>query len=187
MRRITMGAALLLSGALLGCDSKPAAPAPAETPAAPAPTSESPTIAPTAPPGEETPAQPASETPTPTETTEPAAPAPTDGAATPPAEEIERVKAETGVGAKGRDYGGGVITEPVRQYFRAPQMVAFNVQIPHALQLWEATNGRSPASHEEFMQEIIAANQIKLPELPPGERYVYDPEKKELFVERPKK
>ena len=183
MRRIMIGAALLMSGALLGCEAKPVAPPPAETPAAPAPAPVSPTVAPTAPAGEETPAQ----TPAPAETTESSAPATPDGAATQPAADTERVVAETGVGAKGRVNGGGVITEPVRQYFRAPQMVAFNVQIPHALQLWEATNGRSPASHEEFMQEIITANQIKLPMLPPGEKYVYDPEKKELFVERPKK
>lgn len=183
MRRTMIGAALLMSGALLGCEAKPVTPPATETPAAPAPAPVSPTVAPTAPAGEETPAQ----TPTPTETPAPSAPATPDGAATEPAADTERVVAETGVGAKGRDYGGGVITEPVRQYFRAPQMVAFNVQIPHALQLWEATNGRSPASHEEFMQEIITANQIKLPMLPPGEKYVYDPEKKELFVERPKK
>ncbi len=180
MRRTMIGAALLVSGALLGCEAKPVTPPAAETPAAPAapaPAPVAPTVAPTAPAGEETPAN----------TTNPAAPAASDAATTEPAADTERVVAETGVGAKGRDYGGGVITEPVRQYFRAPQMIAFNVQIPHALQLWEATNGRSPASHEEFMQEIITANQIKLPMLPPGEKYVYDPDKKELFVERPKK
>jgi hypothetical protein len=37
------------------------------------------------------------------------------------------------------------------------------------------------------MQEIIAANQIKLPQLPPGEKYVFDPQTQELMVERPAK
>jgi hypothetical protein len=106
-------------------------------------------------------------------------------AAPPP---TERVVADTGVGAKGRDYGGGIITEPVRQYWRAPQMVAFDIQIPHAMNIYKALHdNQGPASHDEFMQEIIAANQIKLPQLPPGEKYVFDPQTQELMVERPAK
>jgi hypothetical protein len=35
------------------------------------------------------------------------------------------------------------------------------------------------------MKEIIEANSIKLPKLPPGEKYIYDPAKGELQVERP--
>lgn len=106
-----------------------------------------------------------------------------------PAEaEPERVVADTGVGAKGRDYGGGIITEPVRQYWRAPQMVAFDIQIPHAMNIYKGLHdNQGPASHEEFMKEIIEANQIKLPQLPPGEKYVFDPETQQLMVERPAK
>ncbi len=97
----------------------------------------------------------------------------------------ERIVAETGVGAKGRDYGGGVITEPVRQYFRVPQMAVFDIQIPHAMNLFKALHdNKAPASHDEFMKEIIDANQLQLPKLPPGEKYVYDPNTEQLMVER---
>ncbi len=33
------------------------------------------------------------------------------------------------------------------------------------------------------MQRIIKENMIKLPDLPPGDRYVYDPKREELMVE----
>src|SRR5688500_14141481 len=68
----------------------------------------------------------------------------------------ERVVADTGVGEKGCDYGGGIFTEPVRQYFRAPQMVVFDIEIPKAMSLFKATNdNKGPASHDEFMKRII--------------------------------
>jgi hypothetical protein len=112
--------------------------------------------------------------------------APPSVVAPPPA--TERIVADTGVGAKGRDYGGGIITEPVRQYFRAPQMVVFDIQIPHAMNLYKASNdNKGPASHEEFMTHIIQANQLKLPKLIEGEKYVYDASTEQLMVERPAK
>ena len=40
-------------------------------------------------------------------------------------------------------------------------------------------------SREEFMREIIKNGGIKLPELPRGQRYVYDPKRGELMVEKP--
>lgn len=92
------------------------------------------------------------------------------------------IEAKTGVGAKGRNYGGGIITEPIRQKFRAEQWVALEVQVPKALQLFEATEGRLPSTHEEFIKKIIVANQIALPKLPPGQEFVYVPEKGKLMV-----
>ena len=50
-----------------------------------------------------------------------------------------------------------------------------------------ASEGRNPESHEEFMEKIVKFNQIKLPELPPGHKYVYDPATEQLMVERPKR
>ena len=44
-----------------------------------------------------------------------------------------------------------------------------------------------PKSHEEFMQRIIKDNDIVLPELPGGRRYVYDPKTGELMVEQPRR
>lgn len=92
--------------------------------------------------------------------------------------------AEVGAGAKGH-YSQGFITTPLSTYFRAQERLAFEAQIPHAIQLFEATNGRPLKSHQEFMTEIIQANRINLPELPQGHKYVYDPKKKVLMIEQP--
>jgi hypothetical protein len=106
-----------------------------------------------------------------------------------PAEaEPERVVAAPGVGAKGRDYGGGIITEPVRQYWRQQEVIQFNINFTRGMNEYKALNdGKGPATHEEFMEQIAKPYGIKLPQLPPGEKYVYDPEREELMVERPAK
>jgi hypothetical protein len=100
---------------------------------------------------------------------------------------MERVKAEKGVGIKGRslDEHQGMLVTPAKAYFSVRERVVFEIQIPEAVKLFKATNGSGPKSHEDFMAQIVDANQIHLPELPPGQRYVYDPEKEELMVERP--
>lgn len=92
--------------------------------------------------------------------------------------------AAPGVTGKG-NYQPGLITTPVRAYFRVQERLLFEVQIPQAMQLFEAENGYKPRSHEEFMEKIIKANNLELPELPPDHRYVYDPERGELLVEHP--
>ena len=97
----------------------------------------------------------------------------------------EREVAAAGVGKKGRNYGGGVITEPVKQYFQASQRINF-LNMKRAMDLFKASNGKLPQSHEEFMDKIIKANEIELPELPDGQRYIYDPKLGELMVEKPK-
>lgn len=113
-----------------------------------------------------------------------------------PAPGMIRQKADVGVSPKGQGYGGGLITEPIPVYFKAPQMVAFRIQIPHAMNLYRAQYGHFPKTQEEFMEKIIQENGIQLPPLPPGARYVYDPQKAAqmqqydpadppLFVERP--
>jgi hypothetical protein len=100
-----------------------------------------------------------------------------------------RVKAEVGVGAKGRRLDdprlNQTIVTPARTLFRTQERIVFEISVPHALQLYEATNGRKPKTHEEFMEQVIQANQIRLPELPAGQRYVYDPQTGELMVEKP--
>jgi hypothetical protein len=101
---------------------------------------------------------------------------------------VERVKAEKGVGIKGRslDEYEGVVVTPAKTLFTVRERVVFEIQIPGALNLFNASEGRNPESHEEFMEKIVKFNNIKLPELPPGHKYIYDPEKNELMVERPK-
>jgi hypothetical protein len=99
----------------------------------------------------------------------------------------DRVKAEVGVGQAGRslDQYEGVYVTPAKAYFGFREKAVFTATLPKAMQLYEALNGK-PKTHEEFMTKIIEANHIQLPELPPGQRYVYDPEKGELMVERPR-
>ncbi len=100
---------------------------------------------------------------------------------------VERVEAtvET-VGTKGRSYGGGIITEPVSQLFKQKDRITL-MQLEQALKLYKAQHGRLPRTHEEFMREIVNNPQygIRLPELPPGHEYVWDPQQGKLLVQRP--
>lgn len=135
--------------------------------------------------------QPVSEQPASEETS--VQPAPADEPAMPvepaaPAEpDTERVEAKAGVGAKGRslDEHEGVYVTPAKTLFTVREKVIFEIEVPNALKLYEATNGNPPRTHEEFMSQVIEANGVRLPELPAGQRYVWDPETKELMVERP--
>ncbi|MGH8570124.1 MAG: hypothetical protein ACREXU_19490, partial [Gammaproteobacteria bacterium] len=68
----------------------------------------------------------------------------------------------------------------------AKEKIAFEIQVPAAVNYYKGEHGYAPRSHEEFM-ELMKAQNIELPELPPGHRYVYDPETEELMVERPAK
>lgn len=96
------------------------------------------------------------------------------------------VRERAGVGATGKgNYRPGILTTPLSVYFRAQERIIFESQIPHALQLYHATNGRYPASWEEFEREILVPNGIRLPTLPPGHRYHYDPQTGQLMVEKP--
>jgi hypothetical protein len=104
----------------------------------------------------------------------------------PPPPATEQVKAEAGVGVKGQGYGGGIITEPVHQYFHVQDRLTFEAMLPKAMDLYRAgNNNKGPKTHEAFMKEIIEANSIDLPELPDGHRYLYDPKTEMLMVERP--
>ena len=96
-------------------------------------------------------------------------------------------RAEVGVGRQGRSLDdetgvGRVIAQPAITLFAVRERAVFDIQIPQALQLFEALEGRKPKSHEEFMQRIIRDNRIELPELPAGREYRYEPEKGELWV-----
>ena len=104
--------------------------------------------------------------------------------AQPPAQNMVQEKAEVGMGRKGH-YSQGFITTPLATFWRTQEMVAYRVQVPHALDLYKATHGHFPKTQEEFEREILTPNGIKLPELPQNHRYVYDPEKGELLVEHP--
>jgi hypothetical protein len=103
--------------------------------------------------------------------------------------EMEKVKADVGVGKKGASLRGEnqLIAGPAVAYFNTREKVVFQIQIPHALDLFNAEHGFYPKSHEEFMEKIVEFNQIKLPQLPDGAKYVYDVDSHTLMVERPAK
>ncbi len=103
----------------------------------------------------------------------------------PQREEVVEVPARPGVQRQGRDYGEGIIATPIKAYWGTRARIAFDIQIADAMRLYRAMNGHAPRSHEEFMQEIIAANNIALPDLPAGHQYRYDPNAEELLVVQP--
>jgi hypothetical protein len=93
-------------------------------------------------------------------------------------------KAAVGVGEKGR-YEMGITTTPVATYWLIRERIAYEIEIPQAMKLFQANEDRLPKSHKEFMERIIKENHINLPVLPEGHRYVYDPKRGELMVEQP--
>lgn len=58
-------------------------------------------------------------------------------------------------------------------------------QVKHAVDLFHATNDRYPKDYDEFMEQIIKANQIQLPVLPGGKKYQYDEANHILVVVEP--
>ena len=102
-----------------------------------------------------------------------------------PPEETIREKAEVGMGRKGH-YSQGILTTPLAAFWRSQELAAYRIKVPHALNLYKATHGHFPKTQEEFVRGILEPNGIKLPELPEGHFYVYDAEKGELQVARPK-
>ncbi|MCC7084387.1 MAG: hypothetical protein IT427_05205 [Pirellulales bacterium] len=119
------------------------------------------------------------------------------GAATPPVDASQTAmpdageatikKAEGSDGVKGSGYGGGIITEPVSQYFRLQNRIQFEIQIPKQLQLWKAEHNRFPKDEAEYEKEILIPCGIDgmkgLPELPINCRYLYDSKTGDLLVE----
>jgi hypothetical protein len=99
----------------------------------------------------------------------------------------QQVKADVGVSVRGKSLQehSGVLVAPAQAYFRTEERVVFQIQIPQAMNLFKATEGRNPRTHEGFMARIIKENNIKLPPLSAGEKFVYDAAKAELMVERP--
>lgn len=96
-------------------------------------------------------------------------------------------KAGVGSGKKGRslDAHEGIIVTPAKTLFAAKEKIKFEIEVPHALQLYKALEGSGPKSHDEFMEKVIKANQIQLPELPAGHEYLYDPTTETLMVKKP--
>lgn len=103
------------------------------------------------------------------------------------AEDAELKKADVGAGVKGHYSAEGIILTPIATKFRIEENIAFNIQIPQAMNLYKAEhNNKGPKTHDEFMRVIIQESGVSLPELRPGESYVYDPESEQLMISSPK-
>jgi hypothetical protein len=59
---------------------------------------------------------------------------------------------------------------------------ASQLKIEHALNLFHGANDRYPKDYAEFMAEIIKANSISLPKLPPYQEYSYDEKEHKLII-----
>ena len=60
------------------------------------------------------------------------------------------------------------------------------LSIQHAMDIYHGTNDRYPKDFDEFMTEIIKANNIALPQLPPYQKYGYhETEHKLIILEYP--
>jgi hypothetical protein len=73
------------------------------------------------------------------------------------------------------------ITAPVSAYGPMLEQIS-KTQIKQAVDLFQATNERYPKDYDEFMEQIIKANNIQLPVLPGGKKYQYDEENHKLVV-----
>lgn len=88
--------------------------------------------------------------------------------------------------------GGAVEVNPKQQItdpITGPLTVLQNakIEIPqlaiqHALELFNASEGRYPNSFDEFMKRVIQENQIRLPQLPQGMEFQYDVQNHKLMV-----
>ena len=109
-------------------------------------------------------------------------------ATTPPQPQEGRKTAEVGDGRKGHyeEFGRmSIFSHNIGAMYRMQERLTYNIEIPHAMNLYKATNGRAPQTHEEFWREIIQANKLKMPELKEGCRYEYNPQTEELEVVYP--
>jgi hypothetical protein len=84
------------------------------------------------------------------------------------------------IGRKGQGYGGGIITEPLSQYFQIQTRIEFLNMKSWLKNFWALNNNKSPPTVEEFDKKILKEAGVSLPELSPGQFYVYDPSAKDL-------
>jgi hypothetical protein len=76
------------------------------------------------------------------------------------------------------------ILAPMQAYGPMVEQIS-KMYIDHAVDLFNASEGRYPKDYEEFKTRIIKANNIKLPVLPAGWTYAYDVANHKLEVVRP--
>lgn len=117
---------------------------------------------------------------------------PSAAPASPPAEaNTEVVKAGKGVGLKGRslDPHEGLYVTPVKAYFAARERIFFEAEFPTNYKLYNASTDDVPKDFDDLKAKVLDPYGLtkKLPVLPQGHKYVWNPETQELGVERPKR
>lgn len=79
------------------------------------------------------------------------------------------------------------VTDPITgplEVLKAVRMKIPALAIEHAVNLFNASEGFYPRSHEEFMTRIIAENNMRLPQLPADLEYQYDVANHKLLIIR---
>jgi hypothetical protein len=66
-----------------------------------------------------------------------------------------------------------IVTAPVQAYGPMLEQL-MKSHVAQAINLFHASNDRYPKDYDEFMEQIIKANNIKLPVLPSDKKYQYD-------------
>jgi outer membrane murein-binding lipoprotein Lpp len=98
-----------------------------------------------------------------------------EAAKTPLPPQIETVTANSMKKGKSLEGGGYLSAVTHSRFFAEHQLILDNIR--HAMDLYNAEHGNYPKTQEEFMKQIIEPNEpsTKLPELPEGWEYFYDP------------
>jgi hypothetical protein len=119
-----------------------------------------------------------------------APPAAPPGQPSPSDPNTERVKAQAGVGIKGRslDPYQGVVVTPVKAYFAGKERAFFDIEFPGNYRLWRVDQPSAPKDFDDLKAKFLDPLGLTghLPKLPQGHKYVWDAEKEELQVERPR-
>ena len=76
------------------------------------------------------------------------------------------------------------VTAPLTAYGPLVEKAAI-LGVDQAINLFQATEGRYPKDHDEFMEKIIRANNLRLPVLPNKGEYRYDEKSHSLVVVYP--
>ena len=79
----------------------------------------------------------------------------------------------------------GVLVTPAKAYFSVRERLVFEDQIPKAVNYSKPPTATAPSRTKTSWPRSSTPIRSNCRELPAGQRYVYDPEKEELMVERP--
>jgi hypothetical protein len=83
--------------------------------------------------------------------------------------------------AAGHASGVKPVVVPFASVFSIKERVILEFAVPNAIQAYKKrSHGQVPATHHEFMRDVISRFQVELPDPPPGHKYLYDPAKEEL-------